>query len=58
MDFAFAIRNRLPMARLRKRKPLYLANGELSTWIEFDTMLQLWVGDHRETISLFVTTLA
>ena len=58
VDFAFATRNRLPMTRLRRKKPLYLANGELSTWIEFDTMLQLWVGDHRETISLFVTTLA
>ncbi|KAK4232758.1 hypothetical protein C8A03DRAFT_39613, partial [Achaetomium macrosporum] len=46
------------MRRLPQRRPLILADGELSAWIEWETEAQLQVGDHVEPLTFFVTTLA
>lgn len=58
VDFAFATRNRLPMTKMGRKRPLYLADGVLSSWIEFEITTELVIGDHREMITFFVTSLA
>jgi hypothetical protein len=44
MDFKFAVRNNIPLSRLVKQKPLYLADGVLSSWIEWGVELQFGIG--------------
>lgn len=58
VDFAFAVKNRIPMTKLLRKRPLYLADGGFSSWVEYTATIELAVGDHRETLICFVTTLA
>jgi hypothetical protein len=58
MDFHFAVRPRLPLQQLQQAKPLFLADGVLSSWITHITELPLRIGDHWERLAFFITTLA
>ena len=44
MDFKFAVRNNIPLSRLVKKRPLYLADGVLSSWIEWAAALRFGIG--------------
>ena len=46
MDFKFAVRNNIPLSRLVKKRPLYLADGVLSSWIEWGVELRFGIGAH------------
>jgi hypothetical protein len=58
VDYAFAVRNNLPLVKLSRKRPLYLADGSFSGWIEYATGATMEVGDHKEELTLFVTSLA
>jgi hypothetical protein len=58
MDFAFLVKHRLPSRRLYRPRPLYLADGVLSSWITHTTELRLKIGDHIEPLTFFITNLA
>lgn len=58
MDFSFAVRTRAKLERLPRPRPLYLANGVLSAWIEYRTRATLQVGDHEEELTFLITSLA
>ena len=34
LDFKFAVRHYVPLTKLQEKKPLFLADGALSSWIE------------------------
>jgi hypothetical protein len=57
MDFKFAIRNNIPLSRLVKKKPLYLADGVLSLWIEWGVELQFGIGAHQERLQFYITSM-
>ena len=46
IDYKFAVRHQLPLMQLQKKRPLFLADGGLSSWVEFATETELMVGDH------------
>lgn len=48
----------IPTSPLSHPKPLFLADGQLRDWIRETAILDLQIGAHRETISLFITPLA
>lgn len=58
IDFQFAVRHRLPLSRLPRKRPLFLADGILSSWIEWFVQLPYGIGDHQEHLFFFVTTLS
>ena len=58
LDEDFARQYKLPLQRLLRKRPLFLADGKLAGWIEKAIDLPLGIGDHREVISFFVTSLA
>lgn len=58
MDYKFAVKHRLPLTQLQKRRPLFLADSVLSSWVEFATKTELLVGDHWEQLQFFITTLS
>jgi hypothetical protein len=58
LDFKFAVRHDVPLTRLREKKPLFLADGALSSWIEWKAEACLATGDHREQLQFYITTLA
>jgi hypothetical protein len=58
LDFKFAVRHHISLTKLRERKPLSLADGALSSWIEWKAEVCLAIGDHREQLQFYITTLA
>jgi predicted aspartyl protease len=58
VDYAFAVRIGLPLTKLEKKRPLFLADGKLARWIEYGTRATLQIGSHSEELDFFVTTLA
>jgi len=58
VDFQFVVRHRLPLSRLPRKRPLSLADGAFSSWIEWYVELPFGVGDHQEHLFFFVTTLS
>ena len=58
MDFKFAVRNNIPLSRLVKKRPLYLADGVLSSWIEWAAELRFGIGAHQERLQFYITSLA
>lgn len=48
----------IPTSFLPRPRSLYLADGQLRDWIREFTTLDLQIGAHTETISLFITPLA
>jgi hypothetical protein len=58
MDFKFAVRNNIPLSRLAKKKPLYLADDVLSSWIEWGVELQFGIGAHPKRMQFYITMLA
>jgi hypothetical protein len=58
MDFKFAIRNNIPMSRLVKKKPLYLADGVFSSWVEWGAELWFGIGAYQEQLQFYITSMA
>jgi hypothetical protein len=58
MDFKFAVRNNIPLSRLVKKRPLYLADGVFSSWIEWGAELRFGIGAHQERLQFYITSLA
>ena len=58
MDFKFTVRNNIPLSRLVKKRPLYLADGVLSSWIEWGAELRFGIGAHQERLQFYITSLA
>jgi hypothetical protein len=58
LDFKFAVRHHVPMTKMEKKKPLFLADGALSSWIEWEATVGLEIGDHHEQLRFYITTLA
>ena len=44
--------------QLQKKRPLFPADGGLSSWVEFATEAELMVSDHWEQLQFFITTLS
>lgn len=58
LDSAFVKTHGILRTPLSHPKPLFLADGQLRDWIRETAILDLQIGAHRETISLFTTPLA
>lgn len=58
IDYNYAVREKLPLYPLERKKPLFLADGDFARWIEYYTRAVHLVGDHTEELTFFVTTLA
>lgn len=58
LDSTFAKTHGIPTTPLPHPRPLYLADGQLRDWIRETATLELQIGPHKETISLFITPLA
>jgi hypothetical protein len=58
MDCKFVVHNNIPLSRLVKKKPLYVANGVFSSWIEWGSELRFGIGVHQERLQFYITSLA
>lgn len=58
LDSTFAKAHGIPNIPLPHLRPLYLADGQLRDWIRETATLELQIGPHKETITLFITPLA
>jgi hypothetical protein len=57
IDFKFAVCNNIPLFRLVKKKPLYLADSVLLSWIEWGVGLRVGIGAHQEQLEFYITSL-
>jgi hypothetical protein len=57
MDFKCVVRNNIPLSRLVKKKPRYLADGVLSSWIECRAELRFGIGAHQEQLQFYITSM-